>query len=142
MLELPYQGKGATYELATSLAKEMQCYLVAGFPEQASAQALSECDVENGMFDARTPFPDSDSLYRPRVARKAFNSAMLVDPNGQLVNIFRKHFLYEADTSWADEGPGFSYVQLPNLGRVCVAVCMDLNRTPRYLRSLHARFRL
>lgn len=74
---------------------------------------------------------------------QAFNSALLADPHGNLAGVFRKHFLYEADTPWADEGRGFSYVDLPGLGRVCIAICMDLNRTcARLTPSLPARLGL
>ena len=127
LLESPYRGEGATYELATSLAKELECYVVAGFPERASDEALAEFP---GAHDARTPRAEAETIapsYLPSMRGKAFNSALLVDPSGALVRVFRKHFLYEADTPWADEGQGFTYVDLP-IGRVCVAICMDLNR--------------
>ena len=73
---------------------------------------------------------------------------MLVGPDGSLVKVFRKHFLYEADTTWADEGSGFEYLDVPGLGRICVAICMDLNRTymcltPAYtLESEFSRYEL
>ncbi|KAI3626702.1 hypothetical protein GLX27_001639 [Malassezia furfur] len=129
LLELPYRGEGATYALATSLAKQLGCYVVAGFPERMSPEALEDCQLAQGLVDARTPqaLEAATSTYLPKVRDQAFNSAMLVDPQGNLANVFRKHFLYEADTPWADEGRGFSYVDVPRLGRICVAICMDLN---------------
>lgn len=131
LLELPYRGEGATYALATSLAKQFECYVVAGFPERMSPEALEDCQLAQGLVDARTPqaLEAATSTYLPKVRDQAFNSAMLVDPQGNLANVFRKHFLFEADTPWADEGRGFSYVDVPRLGRICVAICMDLNRT-------------
>lgn len=105
--------------------------MVAGFPERASPEALQDRDLAHGIYDARTPQAElaASSAHRPKLSKQAFNAALLIDRQGRLANVFRKHFLYEADTPWADEGPGFSYVDLPDLGRVCVAVCMDLNRT-------------
>lgn len=54
-----------------------------------------------------------------------YNSALLVDPSGELVGNYRKAFLYDADRPWALEGPGFRYFDLPQpLGRLVVGVCM------------------
>ncbi|KAK4047718.1 hypothetical protein OIV83_005226 [Microbotryomycetes sp. JL201] len=67
---------------------------------------------------------------------KAFNSMLIVGPDGQLVSVYRKHFLYTTDESWAEEGPGFATVELNLPARpqatsrqvkVCPAICMDLN---------------
>ena len=111
-----------------------------------SPEALEDCQLAQGLVDARTPqaLEAATSTYLPKVRDQAFNSAMLVDPQGNLANVFRKHFLFEADTPWADEGRGFSYVDVPRLGRVCVAICIDLNRTSRAHSppSLPARLRL
>jgi len=129
VLEEPYAGKGATLALATDLARRAQCYVVAGFPERASPQALEELGTQ-GQHDARIAREEvTGFVHLPRIERQAFNAAMLVAPDGSLVKIFRKHFLYEADTTWADEGGGFEYLDVPGLGRICVAICMDLNRT-------------
>ncbi|WFC99452.1 hypothetical protein MYAM1_002196 [Malassezia yamatoensis] len=129
LLELPYRGEGATYKLAAELAREYECYVVAGFPEKMSMEAMEDYQVAQGLVDARTPqlIDTETSSHLPKLRDEAFNSALLIDPQGNLANVFRKHFLFEADTPWADEGRGFSYVDLPNLGRVCVAICMDLN---------------
>lgn len=107
----------------------MQCHVVAGFPERASPRALAELGTP-GQHDARVAREEVTGLtYLPRIERQAFNAAMLVAPDGSLVKVFRKHFLYETDTTWADEGGGFEYLDIPGLGRLCVAICMDLNRT-------------
>jgi len=65
--------------------------------------------------------------FPERSGHSAFNSQAVVAPDGQLVQIYRKHFLYETDESWADEGEGFHVSNLPGLGRTGLGICMDLN---------------
>jgi protein N-terminal amidase len=36
---------------------------------------------------------------------KMYNSQMVVNANGEFVKSYKKHFLYETDEKWADEGP-------------------------------------
>jgi protein N-terminal amidase len=61
-----------------------------------------------------------------------YNSLLIVNPAGQIHTIYRKHFLYSTDESWATEGDGFMVVDLSfnegkNVVRVAPAICMDLN---------------
>ena len=60
-----------------------------------------------------------------------YNSAYVVDRDGTLLLNYRKHFLYEADYTWADHGPVFKTVTFKNLkgmtGHVCIAICMDID---------------
>src|SRR4051794_37188104 len=51
---------------------------------------------------------DGDVLY---------NSLLVCDPGGNIVHVYRKHFLYTTDETWAAEGPGFTTLDLPGLGR-------------------------
>jgi len=53
----------------------------------------------------------------------------LVSPEGLLVCTYAKHFLYETDKSWADEGPEFvEPIDIPRLGgKVGIGICMDIN---------------
>ncbi|WFD08223.1 hypothetical protein MVES1_003595 [Malassezia vespertilionis] len=128
-LENPYAEDGATFNLARDLATRLQCYVVAGFPERASAEALAAQHSPH-LTDARHLTDElKGSPHLPQVRQKAFNAAMLVGRDGKLVHVFRKHFLYEPDATWADESAGFGYIDLQGIGRVSVAVCMDLNRT-------------
>lgn len=142
LLERPYDGESATLSLAAELAAKLECYVLAGFPECASEHSRRELAAEAERFDARASEIDKASSCLPKVRGRAYNAAMLVGRDGALVKVFRKHFLYEADACWSDEGGGFEYVDLPGLGRLCVAICMDLNRTWRISRSVHARGRL
>jgi len=66
-----------------------------------------------------------------------YNSAWVIDPDGELVSVYRKSLLYEADLGWATCGDG-SYVRFEVEGAsVVVGICMDLNddRFTAFLRA-------
>lgn len=51
-------------------------------------------------------------------ADNAYNSIAIVAPvTGELLHVYRKHFLYEVDERWAQEGPSFMHYTLPGLGK-------------------------
>ena len=51
----------------------------------------------------------------------AYNSIAIVAPStGELLHVYRKHFLYEVDERWALEGPSFESFDLPRLGKVMI----------------------
>ena len=54
-----------------------------------------------------------------------YNSVLFSDPDGKMF-YYDKHFLYETDYSWAEEGPSFKYRD-SSLGRIGFAICMDVN---------------
>ena len=57
-----------------------------------------------------------------------FSNAMcVIGRDGAILHHYRKHFLYETDETWADPGPSFISVDLPDYGRVGFGICMDLN---------------
>jgi protein N-terminal amidase len=131
LLEDPYSKEekaSPSLQLAKQLAIRLQCYVVIGCPVKLSSaheEVLKDvlhhdarpADLVNGPTEV--PAKDSDGC---------FNAALLVDAQGQLVHVFRKHFSYKDDKTWACEGPGFQCVTLPRFGKVCIAICMDLNR--------------
>jgi protein N-terminal amidase len=49
---------------------------------------------------------------------KYYNSACFVAPSAEVLATYQKHFLYETDESWAEEGPGFMSIDVPSLGKV------------------------
>ncbi|GAC92521.1 protein N-terminal asparagine amidohydrolase [Pseudozyma hubeiensis SY62] len=123
--------------LAAHLAQRLRCHVVIGFPELGSRQLSRDfAGVTTGPidppFDAR---PEDVQSSEARIESGAdsdgqdcaFNSAALLTPDGSIKHIFRKHFLFETDEVWASEGSGFEAINLPGLGNVCVAICMDLN---------------
>ena len=56
-----------------------------------------------------------------------FNSALVINPAGELVFSYRKTLLYEADETWASPGDsGYRYFDT-EWGRFAPGICMDLN---------------
>lgn len=56
-----------------------------------------------------------------------FNSALVVDPSGDLAFTYRKTLLYEADETWATSGDSGYAVFPTRAGTFAVGICMDLN---------------
>jgi protein N-terminal amidase len=65
--------------------------------------------------------------FPERAADRLYNSMLVVDPQGAIVHVHRKHLLYVTDEIWAAEGDGFTCRQVGGLGRCAFAICMDLN---------------
>lgn len=64
--------------------------------------------------------------------KRMFNSALVINPAGELVFTYRKTMLYDADRTWAWPGDsGYRRFQTP-FGAFGVGICMDLN-DPRFL---------
>ncbi|KAJ9473935.1 Protein N-terminal amidase [Pseudozyma hubeiensis] len=123
--------------LASHLAQRLDCHVVIGFPELGFRQrsgdsARATKRLVGPPFDAR---PEDIQSSEARIESDAdsdvqdcaFNSAALLTPDGCIKHVYRKHFLFETDEVWASEGSGFEAINLPGLGNVCVAICMDLN---------------
>lgn len=90
-----------TRQWCAKVAKEFHCFVQCGFPQKVEQP------------------PAEDPLL--------YNSVMLVDPQGELVFLYSKAFLYTTDEAWAQEGPGFLSLKVPGLGQVGSAICMDIN---------------
>jgi protein N-terminal amidase len=58
---------------------------------------------------------------------KYFNSQAMVSRKGSLLHVYQKHFLYETDENWAEEGDAFSSVKIEGLGQLGFGICMDVN---------------
>ncbi|MBL8018779.1 MAG: hypothetical protein JNM27_03860 [Leptospirales bacterium] len=65
--------------------------------------------------------------FPERAGQRAFNSQVVVSPEGKIEHVYRKHFLYETDEAWADEGSAFETYELTGVGKVGSGICMDLN---------------
>ncbi|KZF22616.1 carbon-nitrogen hydrolase [Xylona heveae TC161] len=90
---------GPSTRWAQETAKRLNCHVTVGYPEI--------------------------TLNNPA---QRFNSAVTVSPEGTILANYRKHFLYETDENWAQEGPeGFFAGELGKLGRVTMGICMDIN---------------
>jgi protein N-terminal amidase len=106
-LEKPRDGP--TSSLCSSLARRLQCYVAAGYPELLDDEASEEIET-----------------------RIAANSAMLYGPDGELVANHQKTHLFPLDVPWARAGTGFTHVKIPAspLSSITLGICMDLNPKP------------
>lgn len=122
-------GDGLAY--ASELAKTMSCYVVMGFAESVPHQTMQSSSLVTAKSAAKIRYDARPSQVRDQgpapPSFPAYNSAALFGRDGELIHVFRKHFLFDDDKRWASEGAGFETVTLPGFGRVCIAICMDLN---------------
>jgi protein N-terminal amidase len=96
---LEYAGTGISSLWARSRALKHNCHVIVGFPEQV---------------DVSDRWPTSPEYY---------NSAIIVSNEGETIGIYRKHFLYMIDETWALEGPGFGKDYIPGLGQTAMGIC-------------------
>lgn len=85
---LEHPRTGPTSQFCSDLAKTLQCYVVAGFPEKLSL--------------------DEDR----KIDQVGANSAAFYGPDGEWVGGYRKTNLYETDLTWAKPGVGCSFLLL------------------------------
>jgi protein N-terminal amidase len=58
---------------------------------------------------------------------KYYNSALIVNGEGETVGNYRKSFLHRTDETWASESPsGFFQGGLPGLGNIGLGISTDL----------------
>jgi hypothetical protein len=94
---------------ARTTALKYECLVVVGYPEKV---------------DVSYKWPTSPEYY---------NSAIIVNNDGETIGNYRKTHLYYTDETWALEGNyGFYESHIRGLGNVAVGICMDL----KYIRQL------
>jgi len=79
---LEHPRTGITSQFCSELAKKLQCYVVAGFPEKLSLEEETSRDEK----------------------QVGANSAVFYGPDGEWVGGYRKTHLYETDLTWAKPG--------------------------------------
>lgn len=89
--------EGSTFQALSKVAERHRAWVVCGFPERC---------------------PDTGLL---------FNSAMVIDEFGELVHVYRKSLLYEADEVWATPGRREYPLLRTPFGSLSVGICMDMN---------------
>jgi len=90
-----------SYLWARKTALHYGCTVVVGYPEKADAE-----------------YPASPEYY---------NSALIVDSEGDAVGNYRKSFLHCTDETWAHQSSdGFFRAELPRLGTVCLGISTDV----------------
>ncbi|KAF4489859.1 Protein N-terminal amidase [Colletotrichum fructicola Nara gc5] len=97
-------GSGITSLWARTTALKYNCNVVVGYPEKV---------------DVSSQWPTGPEYY---------NSAIVVNGDGETIANYRKNFLYYTDETWALEGgKGFYEGWIPGLGNTSIGICMDLN---------------
>lgn len=108
-------GAGVTSLWARTTALKYECTVITGYPEKV---------------DVTDNWPANPEYY---------NSAIVINPDGETIGNYQKTHLYYTDETWALEGPsGFFAGRLPGLGRTAMGICMDI----KYVPSLHKSFSL
>lgn len=91
------------YSFVQSIALRFQCMVICGFPEKV---------IES-----------SDNV-------QYYNSVYVMDKEGQLLHVYRKHFLYTTDKAWSQPGESFLSFDT-SIGdqdlKLGVGICMDIN---------------
>ncbi|KAI0834650.1 carbon-nitrogen hydrolase [Hypoxylon sp. FL0890] len=97
-------GAGISSVWARTTALKYNCTTIVGYPEK---------------MDVSRRWPTSPEYY---------NSALIVNQDGDTIGHYRKTHLYYTDETWALEGPGFFKGHLPGItGNVAMGICMDIN---------------
>ncbi|KAG5971060.1 hypothetical protein E4U55_001340 [Claviceps digitariae] len=101
---LEYIGSGISSLWAKNIALQHDCIAVVGYPEKV---------------DLTDSWPADPEYY---------NSAVIVDADGDVIGNYQKTHLFQTDETWALEGPcGFHCQRIPGLGNTALGICMDLN---------------
>ncbi|KAF8909051.1 carbon-nitrogen hydrolase [Gymnopilus junonius] len=115
---------GVTSQFCSELAKQLECYVMAGYPEKLGFAELDEIALaqkESGNGPQKT----EDGKEIKQIGA---NSAVLYGPNGEWLGGYRKTHLFETDLTWAKPGNGFATFVLPSpIRTVTLGICMDLN---------------
>lgn len=105
---------GPTSQFCAELAKKLNCYVLAGYPE-----LLSPTDrIEPTHMDPEKSCEDAVGA----------NSAVMFGREGEWITGYRKTNLFDTDMTWAKAGTGFASLKLPPpLNSTSIGICMDLN---------------
>ncbi|KAI9568472.1 carbon-nitrogen hydrolase [Boletus coccyginus] len=113
---LEHPKTGLTASFCAELARRLEYFVVAGYPERLESPSPSPSMPITSILTS-----DPDMLI-------GANAAAVYDATGHLVHTYHKSNLFPTDRTWARPGPGFTAVDLPlPFGRSAVAICNDLN---------------
>lgn len=126
-------GSGITSLWARTVALKFNCYVAVGYPERVEIQSPPP---PPHLTETCPPIqPDQATSERPS-RPKYYNSAIVVNEDGETIANYRKRFLHDTDASWAVEGDGGFHVRLmPGLGPTCVSICKLLITNMRRRKS-------
>ncbi|PPQ71039.1 hypothetical protein CVT24_011920 [Panaeolus cyanescens] len=124
---LEHPTTGPTSQFCAELAKNLGCYVTAGYPEKLSEEEIKglEPEVITLPSISEVEKKPNNSVLREQVGA---NSAVLYNPEGELICNYRKTNLFVTDLSWAKAGTGFKTLSLPPpLRTITLGICNDLN---------------
>lgn len=131
-------GRGARLIVCPEMA-------TSGYVWEDAAEILPHCEPARGpTLEALAPVAAERGAwvvvgFPERAPDGAlYNSALVIDDRGQLVDCYRKVLLYDADTTWARPGRRRPVYDIP-AGRMTPGICMDLNDFGFGLHLLSAR---
>ncbi|KAF4617420.1 hypothetical protein D9613_006193 [Agrocybe pediades] len=115
---------GATSQFCSEIAKLLQCYVLAGYPERLGEDELAEIEASaKQRGDKPLLTPEGNEIHQVGA-----NSAVFYGPDGAYIGGYRKTHLFHIDKSWAKPGTGFTTFTLPSpLQTLSLGICMDLN---------------
>jgi N-carbamoylputrescine amidase len=101
------------------------------FPDRAAVAAVAE-EPDGPTFLALAEVARRRKVwlvagFPERAQDKLFNSALVIDPQGERAFVYRKTLLYDADKPWAEPGDSGYRAFDAEGGRFGVGICMDLN---------------
>lgn len=101
------------------------------FPTREAVAAVAEAP-DGETFAALAPIARDTGAFivcgfAERDGDALYNSALVIDPTGELLWVYRKTLLFEADLHWATAGAGDYRVVECGGGSFTVGICMDLN---------------
>ncbi|KAF4617422.1 hypothetical protein D9613_006199 [Agrocybe pediades] len=124
---LPYledPKTGPTSQFCSEMARELGCYVIAGYPERLSEKELDEIAAESKARGGDYLKTDDGR----EIHRVGANSVVLVGPDGSWVGGYRKINHFETDETWAKAGDEFTSFTLPlPLKTLSIGVCRDIN---------------
>lgn len=93
---------GATSLFCAELAQKLECYVIAGYPENLASNELRLDELE--IVDGSAQDNAEGSAFSEVRQVVGANSAIMYGPDGQWVGGYRKTNLYETDKPWAKAG--------------------------------------
>lgn len=91
---------GVTSQFCSELAKQLECYVLAGYPEKLSTDELDEMAL--GAKESGKQIQKTENGRE--IKQIGANSAVLYGPDGEWVGGYRKTNLFETDLTWSKPG--------------------------------------
>ncbi|KAG8741267.1 Carbon-nitrogen hydrolase [Ceratobasidium sp. 414] len=93
-----HPGASPSTNTCAELARRLQCHVIAGYPSPPLAVDESKQQAKDETV------PEARSQKAPSGQGVARNSALVVDPNGNVIHTYAKTNMFESDLPWAQPG--------------------------------------